>query len=43
MNLESKLTKSKEKSEMEQIVLIGKDDVFNSEPYNKSMLEHEML
>jgi len=45
MGLESKINKQKDKvkNELEQMILIGKEDVFNYEPVNKSALEHEML
>jgi hypothetical protein len=42
MHLESRINKQKDKTEIEQIVLLGKDDVFNAD-FNKSALEHEML
>ena len=44
MGLESKINKKdKVKNEIEQMLLIGKEDVFNYENIDKSDLEHEML
>jgi hypothetical protein len=43
MGLESKLKKDKTKNEIDQMLLIGKDDVFDSEQIDRSCLEHEML
>jgi len=43
MGLESKLKKDKIKNEIDQMLLIGKDNVFDSEQIDRSCLEHEML